>query len=188
MSGGGRTEYQVEYCGQGSKLPGSTSKPGGENNQASKIKNEDIQPVGGRMQERARQMSATRRAAENGMLPSGLQETGYNQVRPINGTSLAGATVYDADFIATNVSESDRGVHRAEPQWRDPRWTEAMRINNSTLYEEAERDPPNRNNMYVYQTTRIDPLLTGPSYALAVPDVHKLRYMHGEYMCHDDWY
>src|SRR6218665_1940863 len=66
----------------------------------------------------------------------------------------------DEAFFTQVYSEADRGTHRIEPAWRDPRWTDAMRADNSTLYEPAQRDPPNRGNWYVYRSTMADPLTT----------------------------
>jgi hypothetical protein len=96
----------------------------------------------------------------------------------------------DSNFVATVHSQAQRGTHRIEPAWRDPRWSAPQRITTKTLYEPNERDPPNRHNFFLYKSTQVDPLTTGPLSAmpLAVPDVHKLRYMHNCYMTPDDWY
>lgn len=59
--------------------------------------------------------------------------------------------------------------------------------NHAGLYEPAQRDSPNRGNWYVYRSTLPDPRCT-PCKPLAVPDVHKLRYMSNNYMTADDWY
>ena len=120
-------------------------------------KPEDVEPVGGRAQARA--AAATK----------------------------VGLPVVDGDFVATQYNAADRGTHRVQPQWRDPRWSDGTRISSSTLYEPADRDPANRNNFYVYKSTQINPLDT-PCRPMAVPDVHKLRYMHGTYVTYDDWY
>ena len=119
----------------------------------------DEQPVGGRAQARARAA-----AKGQGRLPA-----------------------HDADFVATVYSGQDRGTHRIQPHWRDHRWDDEMRAGTSTLYEPADRDPANRNNWYIYRTTLIDSIDT-PCKPLAVPDVHKLRYMQNNYMTADDWY
>lgn len=95
--------------------------------------------------------------------------------------------VYDEEFVATVYSEADRGTHRIKPKWQDPRWSDAMRAGNATLYDPPNRDPPNRGNWYAYRTTLTDAAKT-PCQPLTVPDVHKLRYMHNNYMSADDWY
>jgi len=126
-----------------------------------KMANEDVQPVGGRSQARAAAAAAA-----------------------INQRGLPAA---DESFVATVYSESERGTHRAEPGWRDPRWSNPTRAANSTLYETSERDPPHRQQLYVYKSTLVDPLNT-PCQPMPAPDVHKLRYMHNNYMTCDDWY
>ena len=93
----------------------------------------------------------------------------------------------DEDFIAQVYNEADRGTHRVEPGWRDPRWSDPMRPNDYILYEPAQRDPPNRSNFYVYRSTITDPMTT-PCHPLTAPDIHKLRYMQNSYTAPDDWY
>lgn len=155
------SEYQGEYCGLGSTVSGG----GGGRGQASSImpcsKSLEEQPVGGRAQARV----AADAASHSGR----------------------GLPVRDADFVGEVYSGTDRGTHRVQADWHDPRWSDARRADSSTLYEPAARDPPNRNNYYVYRTTLVDALTT-PATPLAVPDVHKLRYMHNNYMTCDDWY
>lgn len=162
-----KTEYYDAYCGGGGLSAGGRSIGGkeGSGGIAPCSKSYDLQPVGGRAQARA-------------------QATAKSQTAK---SQTEGLPVYDADNVATVYSEADRGTHRIQPQWRDPRCPPEMRAANSTLYEPAERDPPNRNNFYVYRTTLVDALDT-PCRPLAVPDVHKLRYMHNNYMTSDDWY
>lgn len=112
---------------------------------------------------------------------------GRNQSLRDNTLQGGGLPAYDENFVATVYSEAERGTHRVVPHWRDHRWSDSMRAANSTLYNPAERDPANRNNFYVYRTTRIDAIDT-PMTPLTVPDVHKLRYMQNQYMSPDDWY
>ena len=95
--------------------------------------------------------------------------------------------VYDENYVATVYNAADQGTHRIAPEWKDPRWADPMRAKTATLYEPRDRDPPNRNNPYIYRSTLINAMDT-PFRPLAVPDVHKLRYMHNDYMSHDDWY
>lgn len=122
-------------------------------------KTEEVQPVGGRAQAHARELMAKR-------------------MKPI---------IEAPSHVATHYVSADHGCHRVGPQWRDNRWSGAMRADASSLYDPADRDPRNRPNFYVYQSTRIDPLWT-PVKPMACPDVHKLRYMHGTYVTPDDWY
>ena len=160
-----RTEYQESYCGlSGGGLGRSKGGKDATGALTPCSKSYDLQPVGGLAQARAQA------EAQNA-------SQGYAQ----------GLAAYDEDNVATVYSGADRGTHRIQPQWRDPRCPPDMRAANSTLYEPAERDPPNRNNFYVYRTTLVDALDT-PCKPLAVPDVHKLRYMHNNYMTADDWY
>ena len=155
-----KSEYQDEYCGGF-----GVKKSPGPAPLIACSKSYDIQPVGGRMQ--AKNKAATGRA------------TGR----------ATGLPVYDGDYVTTVYNEADRGYHRVQPQWNDPKWTPEMRAGNSTLYEPRDRDPPNRNNFYVYKSTLIDPMKTGPvTMPLSVPDVHKLRYMNNNYMTPEDWY
>ena len=163
------TEYQEEYCGRGG---GSGGGGGGTVMKSSKdqpttfpecTKSFEEQPVGGRVQERARAEAQARAQTATG-LPA-----------------------YDTGLVSTVYSEADRGCHRVGYSWRDPRWSDATRIDSSTLYHPADRDPPNRPNFYVYKSTLVDAMDT-PCKPLAVPDVHKLRYMHTDYMTYDDWY
>lgn len=159
------TEYQDEYCGMGGSggkglIKSSKDQP---TTFPDCTKSYDIQPVGGRMQEKARAEALKR------------------------SQTAMGLPVFDSDFVTTAYSAADRGCHRVAPHWRDPRWSDATRIDSTTLYHPADRDPPNRPNFYVYRSTLVDALDT-PCKPLAVPDVHKLRYMHNDYMSHDDWY
>ena len=156
MSGTGISEYYDEYCVGAKNTPGAI-KP---TPLVACRKNEDIEPVGGKAQARAKA------AVES---------------------QTVGLPIVDGAFVATKYTAAEQGTHRMQPQWRDPRWSNGERISSTTLYEPADRDPSKRNNFYVYETTRIDPLNT-PCKPLAVPDVHKLRYMHGTYMTGDDWY
>ena len=160
-AGTGTTEYQEEYCGKGGRT--RSSPEGAQNTFIACSKSYDVQPVGGRCQANARHAVDGRAAATKGF------------------------PVQDTDFVASTFSGADQGHHRVAPQWRDPRWSDETRIANSTLYETGDRDPANRNNFHVYRSTVIDPLST-PATPLAVPDVHKLRYMHNDYMTADDWY
>ena len=161
----GRTQYQDEYCHM--KGGGKETKGGSSGSNASGLipcsKPEEVQPVGGRMQAKAF-AEAEARQAEKQRLPA-----------------------YDESFVATVYSSGDRGTHRKQNQWHDSRWFDPTRIEAATLYEPADRDPPNRNNFYVYRTTLIDAMDT-PCKPLTVPDVHKLRYMQNQYMTCDDWY
>ena len=150
--------YKSEYMDEYCSAPGGTKAAEQVPLKETCGKSYDKQPIGGKNQ------AARDRALQEASLP-----------------------VYDADFVATVYSESERGTHRIQPHWRDHRWTEPMRAENSSLYEPADRDPANRNNFYVYRTTSINPYDT-PCKPLTVPDVHKLRYMHNNYMCGDDWY
>jgi len=95
--------------------------------------------------------------------------------------------VCDEDFVAQVYGSEDRASHRVEHRWKDPRWSDPVRCGICALYEPAERDPPNRGNWYLYRSTIVDPLRT-PCQPLTVPDVHKLRYLHNNYMSQDDWY
>ena len=174
----GNSEYQAEYCGYGGPVPGSSSTSGGvgaSNGYKPCSKSYDVQPVGGKMQAEAREAAA--HAAAYG--PGG---TG-----PMASKTGTGLPVYDEDYVATVYSETQRGTHRVQPQWVDPRWTPDRRIATSALYERSERDPPHRQNFYMYRSTLVDAVDT-PSKALTVPDVHSLRYMHNNYMTPDDWY
>lgn len=164
-SGANNTEYQVEYCGIGTRM--NKSADGGNGGTgcstgSGAIKNEDIQPVGGRVQARARAEADARLAA---MKASGQQ-------------------INDSDFVAVVMNSSDSAHHRMQPAWSNPNWTPNMRAVNTTLYNPADRDPCHRNDFTVYRSTLIDSHNT----PMAVPDVHKLRYMHNEYMTGDDWY
>lgn len=163
------SEYQVEYGGQsGGKIgmsDGGFEATGGKTGGSGKPKSLEEQPVGGRAQNRARTAAMAEAAARSGR----------------------GLPCVDSDFVAQVYSESERGTHRVAPQWHDPRWSDARRADSSTLYEPSQRDPPNRNNFYVYRTTAIDAFNT-PAKPLTVPDVHKLRYMSNTYMTPDDWY
>ena len=157
----GTTEYQEEYCGTGTRM--SKAAEYTHTGVVGPIFNEDIQPVGGRLQAQARAKAEAIAQAQKGH------------------------PVYDSDFVSVVYSGADQGHHRAEPGWRDPKWTPSTRAANLTLYEPADRDPANRNQFIVYRSTLIDPLHT-PAKPLPVPDVHKLRYMNNNYMCGDDWY
>jgi hypothetical protein len=175
----GNTEYQVEYCGIGTKLPGSSSKAANKESELGCKYNEDIQPVGGRSQEKARQEAMARREANMYAMYGPPPGSGTQHMRSDlpEGATNAGLTMYESDFITTNHSAADQGTHRM-----------AQNVPNSTLYNPAERDPPTRDpSFYMYRSSAIEAMRTGPP-ALAVPDVHKLRYMHGDYMTHDDWY
>lgn len=160
------SEYQVEYCGLGGGFGGGSGSHGGQGGGMIPCsKSLEEQPVGGKSQARAR-------AA---VMASATSKTGR------------GLPAHDADFVAQVYSGTDRGTHRVQPEWKDPRWSDEMRASSSTLYNPAARDPPNRNSTYVYRTTLVDSLQT-PCYPLPVPDVHKLRYMQNNYMTQDDWY
>ena len=174
----GNSEYQVEYCGLGGTVAGSLSTSGGvgaTNGYKPCSKSFESQPVGGKMQ------AAAREAAEQSVM---LRPGGSGLMASQTGSGLP---VYDEDFVTTVYSESQRGTHRVLPQWVDPRWTPDRRIASSALYERSERDPPHRQNFYLYKSTLIDPVNT-PCKPLTVPDVHSLRYMHNNYMSPDDWY
>ena len=166
----GVSEYYDEYC------LGFRNKP--LSNKPVLIppcrKSEDIEPVGGRNQERARRAMMER-----------CKKQQQQQQQQLTGS--AGCSGIDGALVATRFTSSERGTHHVQPQWRDPRWSDAGRFTTSTLYNPADRDPSFRNQFYMYNTTRIDPMLT-PCKPMAVPDVHKLRYMHGTYMSPDDWY
>ena len=178
----GRTEYQEEYCGMGGKGGGrGGSKKGGPAPIVPCSKSEDEQPVGGRCAARYRE-ALDKAAAERAAMQSGTAGTAQGAA-----TKKWPMPAFDEDFVAAVYSKEDRGTHKAQPTWRDPRWSEPVRADNATLYEPADRDPCNRNNMHVYKSTLVDPLKT-PCDPLPVPDVHKLRYMHNNYMTPDDWY
>ena len=132
------------------------------------------QPVGGRTQ-----------AGCQARVDAMSAYTADTQPRDLAGLAALGLPVYDSDYIATVYRESERGTHRAEPAWRDPRWTDAMRVGSGTLMD--RRDEPHRQQPFLYRTTLIDPLFT-PTHPLPEPDIHKLRYMTGNYMTPDDWY
>ena len=170
----GVSEYYDEFC------LGFRNRP--LNNKPVLIppcrKSEDIEPVGGRNQERARKAMMDRLKQQQ------LQQ---QPTGSCGGGGAAGGGGIDGAMVATRFTCSERGTHRVQPQWRDPRWSDSSRIASSTLYHPADRDPSYRNQFYTYNTTRIDPLLT-PTKPMAAPDVHKLRYMHGTYMTPDDWY
>jgi len=177
-----RTEYQEEYCGMKSGGSGGGGGNGGPTIFPDCQKSYEEQPVGGRAQFNFKQKMK--------------QRITIQQAPPTAASRTASAPgggrlpVYDEDFVATVYSEADRGTHRITPEWnqsKDPRWADPMRATTATLYEPADRDPPNRNNPYVYRSTLINAMDT-PFKPLAVPDVHKLRYMHNDYMTHDDWY
>lgn len=74
-----------------------------------------------------------------------------------------------------------------ESTWRDPRLVNAVRAAHAPVYEPLQRDPPNCGNWYVYRSTLVDPLTT-PCQYLTVPDVHKLRYLKGNYNTAEDWF
>ena len=179
---GNNSEYQAEYCGYGGSVPGSSSGPGiGEGSGYKPCsKSYDVQPVGGKMQETARKQALAEQAM--GYIPA--QQRGCHGQAMQNSTGLPAC---DENFVATVYSDTERGTHRVQPQWIDPRWTPEKRIGTSTLYERSERDPPHRQNFYVYRSTLVDAAST-PCEALTVPDVHSLRYMHNNYMSPDDWY
>jgi len=159
------SEYKAEYCGFGGARPSILKSTKDQPAVFPDVRvNYDKQPVGGRAQAAARQRPHT-------CLP-----------------------VYDSDLVTTVYSGADQGTHRIAPyHWRDSRWsdpqqvTNTQRIDQGTLYHPEDRDPTNRPNFYVYRSTLVDALDT-PCRPLTVPDVHKLRYMHNDYMSYDDWY
>lgn len=155
----GVSEYTEEYCG----LTCNTRKTAGERTVGKSDfqqchKSLDEQPVGGRLQTKQYELDGATR------LPA-----------------------CDEDFVSQVYGSADRGTHRVEARWKDPRWSDPLRCNNCILYEPTHRDPPNRGNWYLYRSTVTDPLKT-PCQTLTVPDVHKLRYLHNNYMTTDDWY
>ena len=93
----------------------------------------------------------------------------------------------DQEFVCQSYSSSEHGTHRILPKWQDPRWSDPVRTSDATLYDSSRRDPPNRETSFLYRSTFTDALMT-PCQPLAVPDVHKLRYMNNNYMTADDWY
>lgn len=154
----GVSEYYDEFC------IGYRSKPHVNKPPLIKpcTKSEAKQPVGGRAQVQARQDMDKFIASQKRMC-------------------------LDAPMVATQWTAASRGTHRVQPQWRDPRWSDGTRISSSAQYHPADRDPCDRAKFYMYNSTKIDPLWT-PTKPMPVPDVHKLRYMHGTYMSPDDWY
>ena len=93
----------------------------------------------------------------------------------------------DQDLVCQSYSSSEQGTHRIQPKRQDPRWSDPVRTSDATLYDSSRRDPPNRETSFLYRSTFTDALMT-PCQPLAVPDVHKLRYMNNNYMTADDWY
>lgn len=141
-------------------------------------KSEDVQPVGGRVAAKYREVidkaSAERSAQQATMKGTAQGDATQKWQQP----------TFDEDFVAAAYSKENRGTHNAQPAWEG---SQPVRASNSTLYETADRDPCNRQMFNTYRSTLVDPLKT-PCDPLPVPDVHKLRYMHNNYMSPDDWY
>ena len=176
-----RTEYQVEYCGmKGKGKGGAGGGKGGPEGLTPCRHNEDVQPVGGKVQARFRdEMLKRKSAARAATLRTEEYPRAAEEPYPV--------TAYDGDFICSQVNASEQGTHRVQPKWRDPNMTAPTRVDSSTLYEPADRDPKKRKQLYMYKSTQMH-MPNSPYAPLAVPDVHKLRYMHGNYMTGDDWY
>ena len=176
-----KTEYQEEYCGmKGKGKGGGRGNGGGPSALIPCRHNEDVQPVGGRTQAKFREeMLQKRQAAREVALHTGSYPRAAEESFPV--------TAYDGDYVCSQINASEQGTHRVQPTWRDPNMTAPTRVANSTLYEPADRDPRKRKQLYMYTTTQIH-APNSPYAPLAAPDVHKLRYMHGNYMTGDDWY
>ena len=185
------TEYQIEYCGKSGENLNPRTLEGLPQVNSTEIN----QPVGGRAQRRAREAALARHMAQIVKTDTGLVDTlgrplcqsagpMIDTVRHNNPSSLP---VIESDHVAQVYSDAERGTHRVQRMWNDPRWSADARFDTQHLYDPCYRDPAMRQMHYMYNTTRMD-ALNGPSRPLNVPDVHKLRYMHNNYMTKDDWY
>ncbi|ELU01620.1 hypothetical protein CAPTEDRAFT_227906 [Capitella teleta] len=180
----GKTEYQEEYCGMGGS--GGGGRGGTKKSGPAPIvpcrKSEDEQPVGGRCA--AKYRTALDKAAAERAAAAAAAGAGTPQA---DATSKWPVPAFESDFVAEVYKRENRGTHNAQPKWKDQRLPQPVRAANSTLYETADRDPCQRKTFEMYKSTAVDALST-PCAALTVPDVHKLRYMHNNYMSADDWY
>ncbi len=179
-----KTEYQEEYCGMRGKGRGGGGGAGGKGGPPGLTPckyTEDIQPVGGRVQAKFR-AEVIRKRQE-------AKEAANTRPYPVKDEGFP-TTAYDGDYVAGKVDGPDYGANRTQPKWRDANANAAcgpIRVEDATANEVSEGDAKKRKQLYTYQSTR-DNAPTSGYVPITAPDIHKFRYMHGNYMTRDDWY
>ena len=110
--------------------------------------------------------------------------------------------VVESSGLQTTFQDNERGRHRIQETWKDPRWSDEMRAR--AMYDPRNRDPverrvPTWNADDVYNTKYPTPSVSAavertiepfPKQPMSQPEVHKFRNMHtiGNYMTPDDYY
>ena len=102
-------------------------------------------------------------------------------------------TISKQNASANQQTNSQLTNSQRDLSWKFNDVSEPMRADHIIMYEPIGRHLWNENNMYAlgaaYPIRRELKDGENPfSSPLAVPDVHKLRYMHNNYMTPDDWY
>ncbi len=144
-----RSEYQVEYCGMKSKSKGGggSGGAGGEGGPEGLTPckyNEDIQPVGGRVQAKYRdQINEQREELKNSMTggraPADCPEPGQANPDPDDEYFPLGLSVYDEDYTnEMNISKA---------RWLKPAGGEAAR--------EPYIPPPFQPDLYMFRSSEI---------------------------------
>ncbi len=182
-----KSEYQEEYCGQKGKGKGGAGGGGGAGGAGEGLTpckhNEDVQPVGGRVQAKYREQMIEKMHAKKQLeLDEAAAPFPHAKQEPFP------STAYDGDYARGEAGAA--GDQRVQPKWRDANappsaGTQASSANPATR---AEGDFKKRRQTHVYQTTQDNAPRPSPCPVMTVPEVHKLRYMHNNYMTGDDWY
>ncbi len=150
------SEYQTEYCGLGDKISKrGASKSDNGTGLVECSASEDIQPIGGRVQEKYRQEVAAKTAVREAAMNN--EQMGTPGTPP---TDTLGKSMYLSDYITAKTPADNQrrnGVYRMVPQWSTPSYVNPETSNGDPLLAYKNRMAP------------------------VIPDFDKRRYMYGTY-------